>query len=271
MLRSIKDIIGYPVEALDGSLGNVKDGLFDDRHWGLRYLVVDTRKWLPGRKVLVSPHHAKSPQTGWHGKQLPVELSKEQIKGSPELEEHAPVSKKYEQEYARYYNQYQPYWSGPYAWGMSQEPLFFPPNGEDPQTATDNVQTREHEIQMESIEESHLRSADETMGYTIDAQDDSFGHVEDFILDVERWKIQYLVVDTKNWLPGKKSLIDISWVKSFKWEHKSAIVDLSKEQIKSAPEFDANAPINRDYEKQLYDYYGRPYHWDEDSTLVSPY
>jgi hypothetical protein len=55
MLRSIDSIIGYRLEATDGEFGRCKDFLFDDEKWVTRYMVVDTGKWLPGRKVLISP------------------------------------------------------------------------------------------------------------------------------------------------------------------------------------------------------------------------
>ena len=56
MLRSVKDMIGYPIEATDGVVGKVKYVLFDDRHWRLRYVVVDTGTGLPKKKVLLSPY-----------------------------------------------------------------------------------------------------------------------------------------------------------------------------------------------------------------------
>ncbi|MDQ8184809.1 PRC-barrel domain-containing protein [Pelagicoccus sp. SDUM812002] len=267
MLRSIYDTFGYPVEALDGTLGKVKDSLFDDRHWRLRYVVVDTGRWLPGEKVLVSPQHAKQPQTGWQGKHFPVELTKEQVKGAPKLDENSPVSRQYEQEYARYYQQSQPYWSGPYTWGFSQEPIFAPPS--DSVAHPSKVERSQHRENLDNIGESHLRSAREIIGYDIHATDESFGHVEDFIIDDEKWKIQYLVIDTRNWLPGRKCLIDIGWLESVDYEANEARVDLSRKQIEHAPEYDPQAPINRDFEKNLYDYYGRPYHWERDDTLLT--
>jgi len=30
------------------------------------------------------------------------------------------------------------------------------------------------------------------------------GHLDDFIIDDETWTIRYVVVDTRNWWPGKK-------------------------------------------------------------------
>ena len=45
----------YEIQASDGELGHVDDYIFDDETWTIRYLVVDTKNWLPGRKVLVAP------------------------------------------------------------------------------------------------------------------------------------------------------------------------------------------------------------------------
>lgn len=269
MLRSIKHTFGYPIEAVDGSIGKTKDFLFDDRHWRLRYIVVDTGKWLPGRKVLISPLHAKQPELGWQGKHFPVNLTKEQIEKAPDLREDAPVSAQYEEEYARHYEPMTPYWLGPYAWGMAQDPVYYP-NATTNQIRSE-ADEQAHQYKMKKIEHSHLRSADEIIGYNIEAKDDSFGHVEDFILDDEKWKLQYLVVDTKNWLPGKKRLVDISWIDEFNWQDSKASVSLLRKQIESAPEFNPKEPINRDYEERLYDYYGRPYHWDEPHVMTPPY
>lgn len=270
MLRSIKELIGYPIEAVDGNIGKVKDCLFDDRHWRLRYVVVDTNRWLPGKKVLISPHHAKEPSKGWQGKALPVDLTKERIKNSPNLDENAPVSKQFESEYARYYNILHPYWSGPHAWGMEQEPSYIPAATVE-ELKQEQAASHEHELQLDHIEHSHLRSAHEVIGYTIHAKDDVFGHVADFIVDVEKWKLLYLIVDTRNWLPGKKSIMDIGWIETFDWHKREATVDLSRKQIEKAPRFDPSEPINREYEHQLYDYYGRPYHWNPDPVISLHY
>lgn len=266
MLRSIKDIIGYSIEATDGHIGEVKDCLFDDRHWGLRYVVADTRKWLPGRKVLITPHHAKQPTKGWSGNALPVDLSKERIRNAPELDDNAPVSAQYESEYMRYYQIANPYWAGPYAWGYEFEPQYVAPPTEENEKQSEQL-SKQHEDQLKNIEHSHLRSAHEVIGYHIQAKDDSFGHVEDFIIDDSKWKLMYLIVDTKNWLPGKKSIVDVRWVSSFDWHSREASIDLTRKQIEAAPRYDASAPINREFERQLYDYHGRPYPWNEDAVV----
>jgi hypothetical protein len=86
--------------------------------------------------------------------------------------------------------------------------------------------------------------------------------VEDFIVDEKTWAIRYIVVDTRNWLPGgKKVLLAKNWITSISWAHRNVSVTLDSEAVKSGPEFDPAQPINRSYEMQVYDYYGRPYDW----------
>ena len=55
MLRSTADLAGLAIHATDGDIGLVEDIYFDDIHWRVRYFVVDTGHWLPGRLVLISP------------------------------------------------------------------------------------------------------------------------------------------------------------------------------------------------------------------------
>jgi hypothetical protein len=81
MLRSIKQLYGGKLGALDGEIGHVKDFYFDDQNWVVRYLVADTGSWLLGRKVLISPHAFGSLDPA--GKLLPVKLTRKQIEDSP--------------------------------------------------------------------------------------------------------------------------------------------------------------------------------------------
>jgi hypothetical protein len=54
-LRSSAVVIGYHIAATDGAIGHVEDFLVDDATWAIRYMIVDTRNWWAGKKVLVSP------------------------------------------------------------------------------------------------------------------------------------------------------------------------------------------------------------------------
>jgi hypothetical protein len=54
-LRSVRAVTGYHMHALDGSIGHAEDFLVDDTDWKVRYIVVDTKNWWPGAKILVAP------------------------------------------------------------------------------------------------------------------------------------------------------------------------------------------------------------------------
>jgi hypothetical protein len=84
MLRSVKEIRGYRIAALDGDVGKVDDLYADDVGWFIRYVVVDTGNWLAERRVLVSPEAFGSPD--WESRSIPVLLEKATIDESPPVE-----------------------------------------------------------------------------------------------------------------------------------------------------------------------------------------
>ena len=109
-----------------------------------------------------------------------------------------------------------------------------------------------------------MRSAAHVTGYHIEAKDGEIGHVEDFIIDDETWEIRYMVVDTRNWLAGKKVLIAPRWIDRVSWNDSKVYVSLSREAIKNVPEYHQDT-LNREYEGKLYDHYNRPKYWDSTS------
>jgi hypothetical protein len=102
------------------------------------------------------------------------------------------------------------------------------------------------------------------MGYYIHATDGDIGHVEDFLLDDESWAIRYIIVDTRNWLPGRKVLVSPEWIRNVSWEESKVHVDLSKRHIEAAPEFDPSVPLAREHEERLYTHHGRAKYWERE-------
>jgi hypothetical protein len=252
MLRSSKDLFGYVLSAKDDDIGRCKDFLFDDKWWAVRYMVADTGKWLPKRKVLVSPVSLGQPD--WSSHRFPIRLTKEQIESGPPLEHDAPLSRQYEQRYMDHFG-FPHYWAGGALWGPSQLPMVpFEPAGAGEAATVSKTRTR-------PIGDGILRSMDEVTGYHIQATDDDVGHVEDFIVDDASWAIRYMVVDTRNWLPGRKVIVSPDWVDSVDWATRQVAVSLAKSEIKKSPKYDPATPINREYEAKLYDFYGRPHYW----------
>ena len=101
MLWDASAILGYSIEASDGSLGTVNDFLFSDDSWRIRWLVVDTGNWLSGRKVLLHPSALGQPDPAL--RQFPVNLTKRQVKGSPDISTDQPVSRQIEAHVYNYY------------------------------------------------------------------------------------------------------------------------------------------------------------------------
>jgi len=247
MLRSIKELYGYKISAKDGDLGEAHDFFFDDRIWTIRYLVVDIGSIVPGKKVLLVPSVLEPPV--WEMQTFPVSLAKALIKVSPEIDVDKPVSRRCEIELHKHYK-WAPYWlTGPL--GVGPIPPVYSPS----------EQEKEQSSSQEEKGDPHLRSTKEVMGYHIQATNGEIGHVEEFIVDDADWNIRYMVVDTQNWLPGKKVLVSPGWIKRVSWAESKVYIELPIELIKDSPEYNPSDPVNREYEEGLYDYYGRTKYW----------
>jgi uncharacterized protein YrrD len=93
-LRSSREVTGYSVQALDGELGHVEDFVVDDESWTFRYLIIGTRNWWPGKKVLVSPQWIE--RVSWEESKAFINLSRETIQKSPEYSAEALLTREYE-------------------------------------------------------------------------------------------------------------------------------------------------------------------------------
>ncbi|MFT5468272.1 MAG: hypothetical protein ACI8UO_003381 [Verrucomicrobiales bacterium] len=250
MFRTIKNLIGMPVEAIDGACGKCCDLLFDDRNFAIRYIVVDVGGFFSRDEVLVSPLSFKNPDLGKHDVSMGVALTKEQIESSPPLAEHEPVSLEYEHALAKHYG-HPPYWVGPDLWGMTPYPMAITPPPSEQQPA-------ELSAELEQIRKHHLRSANKVMGYQVKALNGDVGTVADCVVETKPWQIRYFVVDTGKWLPGRKVLLSPSWEQFIRWEDKSVSYDLTRDRIENSPKFDPHTLVNVDYDGVLHDYYGVP-------------
>jgi hypothetical protein len=81
-LRSAKEVRGYDIQGSDNAIGHFEDFIVEDDNWALRYLVVDTRNWWFGKKVLVAPQWAST--VSWNERKIYVDVSRDFVKNSPE-------------------------------------------------------------------------------------------------------------------------------------------------------------------------------------------
>ena len=242
------NIIGSYVEASDGRVGSIDDLLFDDRHWTIRWAVIDTGTWLSSRKVLLPPSQFRRPDASlW---QFRVDLDREHVRASPKLDTDLPVSRQMETEIYKHYT-WRPYWHGSDA----------TPFGGIPPATTATIEPSPgilRDVDERPSGDPHLRSIKEVTGYYIHATDKPIGHVEDFLLAADHWKITYLVVDTSNWWPGRKVIVSPDWAQMISWSEHSVQLGLSRNQVQNSPTFNPDSPITREYEHRLWGYYGFP-------------
>jgi hypothetical protein len=263
MLFAVSGFRGCAVEASDGRAGTVKDFLFDDESWRIRWMVVDTRNWLPGRQVLIHPSVIALPDlTEPAGGRLPmmgtpdrlvlsVRLAKRQIEASPDIREDEPVSQQMQAHLFDYYG-WDPYWGASY-FGMNAiaSPFSAPPfvAAAVPHQALDR-ETHPGDG------DPHLRSVGAIKGYHVHATDGDLGHVENFLADDVNWDIRYLVVDTRNWWPGKHVQLAPFAVKEIDWLERRVKLNVTRDQVKSAPPWDPVAMVDQIGEQQLHRHYG---------------
>ena len=226
MLRSIEQLYGNKLGAFDGDLGEVKDFYFDDQNWAIRYLVADTGSWLPGRRVLLSPHslgRLDQPE-----KILQVNLTRKQIENSPSIDMHKPVSRQYEEEYYQYFG-WPSYWQGDALWGATEFPALTVPaqlkSGPLPARPDPRVERGD----------PHLRSAQAVKGYQISDGNRNLGHVSDFMMDAQSWVIGQLVIKTGHRLSGKEVVIPTKMVERISYVDSTIFVTLSADSVEPSP------------------------------------
>jgi hypothetical protein len=270
MLRSVKDLEGYAVGAADGEIGHAKDFYFDDRAWVVRYLVVDAGSWLTSRKVLISPiaiGHAD-----WSRRLLHVRLTKDQVKGSPDIDTDKPVSRQHEMAYSSYYG-YPRYWGGAGYWGGGMYPnLMLPDEGGfgSPRAIRQERENAYAQIEIDRSdregEDRHLRSCREVMKYHIHATDGDIGHVDGMLVDDQTWAIRYLIVNTSNWWLGHQLLIAPQWIEDVSWSDSKVSIKMNRQAIRDAPAYDLVGQLERIEEEELYKHYGQRGYWTDDAV-----
>lgn len=253
MLCSAKGLDGFNLATPDGEIGHARELYFDDERWVVRHVVADTGGWLSGRQVLISPYSIEG--VDMDKKTLSVRLTKKQIEDAPGIDADKPVSRQHEASYYDYYG-YPYYWSGAGLWGvdafpLAGEALVIPPRdmGLPPDVA------RAQSAAGQEQGDSHLRSSAEVTGYHIEASDGSIGHVHDFLFDDKSWEIQYVVVDTRNWLPGRLVLVSPRFITGIDWSERRADVRVTREAVKASPPYDAAMPLTHEHNNAVQKHY----------------
>ena len=209
-------------------------------------MAVEAGPWLAGRcRVFIHPSAIaplelpprptlpmmSSPST----LQLSVNLTRAQIAGGPHAHEDQPVTKDMEALLYDYYGS-DPYWGASHFGGAM-------PNGE--LRIVEDAARRNADAQVPPVDGAdHLHGVASITGYHVHALEGDIGHVENVLADDANWEIRYLVVATRNWWPGKVVQLSPYAVKDIDWFGRSINMNVSRDQVRSAPAWDPLAAID---------------------------
>ena len=227
-LRDTSVVAGYGIAAADGEIGHVEDFLFDDLTWTIRYLVVDTSRWLGGRRVIVAPEWVTD--VSWGESAVHVALTRDAIKASPEYDPHVGVAREYERRLHEHYGRR----------GHWDEDA----GGDVPELAA-------------LADLGHLEVAEgdrDVRGWEVVAADGrAVGSVAHLIVDPAALKVRYLDVVVRASSPDRPErdvLVPIEEVDLDAPSEQVRVRALSTPDLDALPRF-GGLPIEADYERRL--------------------
>ena len=207
------------VQAVDGDIGRVTDVYFDDRLWTVRYLVIDTSRWLFGRRVLISPKALVEVPYG--PQSILLNLTRDQIRDSPSWNTDPPISRQYEATLHGYYG-----------WGVATMPTL-PVLGAPlvastpyaamvpPGVAVDNMRELSEDY------DEHLRSMAEVTGYRVQATDGEIAKLEDFAFLAREPRVHALILSIHG-NPGEdRVMLPVQHVTGIDWPGSTVKVNAS--------------------------------------------
>ena len=94
------DLVGFGVEARDGSIGKIDEATYDV---GRSYLVVDTGPWIFGKKVMLPAGVIEN--VDHDDEKIMVDRSKDEIKNAPEFDDSMVRDEGYRTRLGSYYDE----------------------------------------------------------------------------------------------------------------------------------------------------------------------
>jgi uncharacterized protein YrrD len=220
--RALHDITGMRIHATDGDLGHVHDVYFEDGRWLVRYLEVDTRHWLLDRHVLLTPSAVQS--IDWEHGRIHVALTREQVRNSPDIDSHKPVSRQRETQVQEYFQW--PFQSSDRVWERAElaaelHTLMLETSGREV-TAPLPEQTKD---------DPHLWSARALSDYGLEGTDGDLGRVDDLLVEEDAWAIRHIVIGARSWLSAKWFLVPVDRIQGISWGAKRVRVSQGSETV----------------------------------------
>lgn len=193
LVRDVSALLGAPVFATDGETGRVRDFLFDDESWQIRFLVLDAGNWLRRRDVIIPMSAVELPD--WQAKTLRVRLSGSEVRSCPDIDTEKPVYRQQELAMREYFGALACWVDTEYGPGSGPSWVKYPsPPGQD----------------------SHLRSVRHLIGYRVRGDEGYLGRLNGFLTDEDSWRLRYVEAG----MPGPQHRIvavPTGWIDRISW------------------------------------------------------
>ncbi|MBB5438090.1 uncharacterized protein YrrD [Pedobacter sp. AK017] len=224
-------IFGVSLGATDGEIGKIKDLYFDDSTWSIRYFVIETGNWLFQRKVLIAPCAIESPEKITDLKVIPVHLTKDQVKNSPDIDTDMPVSRQQESSLFDHYS-----WP---AYGGAGKG--FPTTGMFKGTSA-----LQNKLEQEKKFDPHLRSLQHISSYDVCNQIGRVGQLKDVIINLSDWSIPYLLMDDIFTSDQDRVILEVKKIISIDWDTNRITVSSGHDELEKAPRINASGFFSDD-------------------------
>lgn len=222
-------LLAYNINATDGEMGKIKD-LYMDENWNVRYVIVDTRKWLPERKVLLPP----SAFSGIHEEDetVDVEYDKSTVKDSPTVPENTDLTRDKENQLINYFGWYR----DDVLISAEQRPLGLFRGQEEAERHRYSDELMEEEDRLLEHRDNNLRSHQELIGARVHAKDGKIGKIIDFIRD-DTWNIKYIVLTSTDLQVQDHYRYPVEQITSIDWYEGDVYLDETMKSFENKRDF----------------------------------
>ncbi len=245
MLKRHVELQQYAVRATDARIGHVGTFMVERGQWAIRYLTVNTGDRLDQRPVLLN--RAAFERIDHNAKQLILNLSRDDVEKSPEVNPEEPITRENQKQLHDYYR-----W--PAYWGRDEEDIIDTSQmafeeSADPADAQGDV--------LEDAEPTDLQSvSDLETFFHVDTTDEDIGRLCDVVIDTETWEVVYLVCELSD-PQGTVVLIPAAYVERVEWADGHIYVDFDAPTVRNSPAFRTADSISDEQIALVEDYYGQ--------------
>ena len=207
----------------DTSIGDVVDMYFDEAGWRSCYLVIETGSLFSGKRSLVPLSYLE--RADWIARRLALRITEAGLQsvGCNDLDKNVA-------------SQLEKHGAGYVAW---------PPPAHKPEGSTAQVPLGDpNDPGTDDVGKPLLRSAKEVVGYAIEATDGPCGHIDDLLIDDATWRIEFLLVNPRNFLPGTPRAVPAPWVEACDWLSHSMRMNVDRDRIRECPTYETSSTVD---------------------------